>query len=173
MAQNSSGTQDQIEGYIARDGTYSVSCPTCFLTRRFSLQSLAPGTPALFPYGCACGRTWTVRMVGFRQGHRKWVRLAASVVPATDMRGTPSIATVENLSVSGMRLTTEKIRTLNKNDVLKVTCILDDPARTRLQFLAKVRRMLPSDSDAHMTIAVEYVRVSQDLKATLDHYLSS
>ena len=162
--------RDEVQAYISKTGTYSIECPSCFTAKAYPLANLPPGHPNPFSHTCPCGKTLTVRLVGMRHGHRKRARLAASVQRTAGIGGPPVIATVEDISISGVRVATERIRNLQKGEVLNFTCVLDTKARTKLTLPSKVRRITGNES--RVILALEYVRLTQDQHALLEAYLA-
>jgi len=163
--------QEELQAYISKNGTFAVQCPSCFTSSTYRVADLPGDLPNPFGYDCTCGRVWSVRLIGFRHGQRKRVQLAASLVRTTGSRGVPIMATVQDLSVSGMRLVTdEKLSNLAKDEVLKISCILNNPHRNKLNLTAKVRRIMPAG--AQLAIAVEFLPLSTEQLDILDAYLA-
>ncbi len=163
--------EEILSAFIAKDGTYSISCTHCDLSKTFRLTDIPPDQPNPFPYDCACGRVWQIRLVGFRKGERKRVKLTAGVTRLSDPKKMRTMSTVEDISLTGMRLSTEPMKNLSSGEALKVMVILDRPRRTTLELQAKVRRLIRDKN--HFSIAVEYQPLSPSQRDTLAGYLDA
>lgn len=160
-----------FEAYISNHSTFVIECPTCRRAEEFQLRDLPKGHPNPLHCQCPCGARLLVRLVGFRGGHRKLVRLAASFSRRADERPIRRFATVLDLSVKGMRFSTEYSKNLRVNDEVSVSLVLDDGSRTKLDLSASVRR-ITREKD-RVTVAVEFHPLSVHNADILRAYLSA
>lgn len=165
----SEGEPQRVEAYIAQDRTYKISCPYCNRTKKFALSEIPPDSPHPFLYDCVCGSTASVLLVGFRASPRKRVNLAGSWMRASDSRRQRFLCTVQDISAKGMRLSTEPIRDLHPADVIQVSVVLDDQARSKLDLPARIRRISPAKD--HLTLAVEFLSLNPQHRDALDAYM--
>lgn len=164
--------EETVEAYISKDRTYSIFCPHCSLSQTFRIEDIPRDRPNPFTYDCPCGKVWQVRLVGFRKGERKRVKLTANFMRLSDPLKIKTMCTVEDISRTGMRLSTvEPPGKLSRDDVVKILVVLDRPRRTPFEFQAKVRRIIPAKS--HQTIAVEFHSLSNDQRDILEGYLQA
>lgn len=160
-----------VEAFISNHSTFTVECPTCHRTEGFPLRDLPHNHPNPFQCQCPCGAHFLVQLVGFRAGRRKPVRLAASFTRRADARPIRRFATVLDLSIKGMRLSTEYSKNLRVNDEVTVSLVLDDGTRTKLDLSASVRRITPEQDRG--TVAVEFHPICADTANILRAYLGS
>ncbi len=161
----------QVQAYISNHKTFTIECPKCLQADARRLSDLSSDHPNPFQCTCPCGAQFEVRLVGFRGGVRKAVRLAASFARLGRGRTLGSFATVLDLSVNGMRFVTEYHKVLRVKDEVRVTLVLNDGKRTKLECAATVQRIkLEKD---HATVGVEFHPLSDHDRAILKAYLSS
>ncbi len=159
-----------LSAFISKDGTYSISCMHCGRSSTHRLADIPPDRPNPFPYDCACGHVWRVRLVGFRKGERKRVKLTARVTRLSDPKKMRTMSIVEDISLSGMRLSSEPMK-FSSGEALKVLVLLDQPRKTTLELQAKVRRLIQSKH--HFSIALEYEPLSDSQRDTLVRYMEA
>ncbi len=99
------------------------------------------------------------------------MQLAASFARLGRGRTLGSFATVLDLSVNGMRFVTEYHKVLRVKDEVRVTLVLNDGKRTKLECAATVQRIKPEKD--HATVGVEFHPLSDHDRAILKAYLSS
>jgi hypothetical protein len=92
--------------------------------------------------------------VAFR-GYRKPVNLVASFTLSSWNRKIQMLCTVHDISVKGMRVTTDLIRHISKDEVVKASVILDDEAGTKLEFPARIARVSPEQH--RLTLGMEFM----------------
>lgn len=160
-----------LEAFISNHSTFVVECPTCRHAETVRLRDLPPDPPNPLQCHCPCGARLLVRLVGFRGSHRKTVRLAASFTRRDDARPIRRFATVLDLSVKGMRFSTEYSKNLRVNDEVMVSLVLDDGDRTKLDCSASVRRITPEQD--RVTVAIEFHPLSPHHANVLRAYLAA
>lgn len=143
-----------LEAFISNHSTFVVECPTCRRVETVRLRDLPQDPPTPLECQCPCGARLLVRLVGFRGSHRKSVRLAASFTRRDDPRPIRRFATVLDLSVKGMRFSTDHVKNLRVNDEIMLSLVLDDGNRTKLDLSASVRRITPEHE--RITVAIEF-----------------
>ncbi|MBI4401932.1 MAG: PilZ domain-containing protein [Nitrospirae bacterium] len=165
----SKGEPQRLQAYIAQDRTYTIHCPHCNRTKKFSLSEIPRGSPNPFRYDCACGSTSSVLLVGFRASPRKTVNLPGSLIRASDTRKLRFLCTVQDISAKGMRLSTEPIKDLRRAEVIHVSIVLDNQARSKLDLPSRIRRISPAKD--HLTLAVEFLALNPQHRDALDAYM--
>ena len=124
-----------------------------------------------FPCECSCGAAFSVRLVGFRAAPRKAVNLAASFVSNSDRRSIKRLCAVGDLSVKGLRLTTDAITGPSVGEDVKISLVLDDNKRTKVEVAGTVRRVLSAKTQ--LTVGVEFQPVKAPAFDILESYTTS
>ncbi len=149
------GKDAVVEAFISNHSTFTIQCPRCLRSEAVSVGRLPSRHPNPLQCECPCGAAFRLRLVGFRAAPRKAVNLAASFrrvceSPPNDRR----FCAVVDLSVKGLRFTTERMKTLLPGEDLKLSVVLDDAKRTKLELPAIVRRVVRSKTQ--VTVGVEF-----------------
>ena len=160
-----------VEAFITNHSSFTLQCPHCQRIEDLKLSEISPTHPNPFDCHCPCGAHFTVRLVGFRAGHRKHVNLAASWVRASQSKHVRRLCAVLDLSFRGMRFTTDFTKDLAVGDDISVSLVLDDPARTKLELPARVKRV--TRSRPHLTVAVEFQAAANEHIDLLRRYTAS
>lgn len=163
--------QHVIEGYLSKDRTFTIQCPSCNKVRTQHLDDLPSDTQPPYSYDCSCGRMSRYRLVGYRSAHRKPSNLVASFSRSSQNGKVQSLCTVLDISVKGLRFSTDPVKNLVKGETITVSLILDDARRSKLTLTSKIKRINPTKK--HLAVSVEYVEPTDAQLDTLRSYVIS
>ena len=149
--------------FVQQDKMARVTCPDCTTSKTVNVEKLKGSTGRL-KLRCQCGSVFSV-FFEFRRTHRKETHLDGyyAKLPANEMG---SRIVVENVSRTGIGFTTLTNHDLSEGDNVKVTFILDDKRRSRIEKSAVVKAV----KDRY--IGCEFTNLTQDQKS-LGFYLMS
>ena len=147
-----------LEAYLSSRNSYVICCPHCHRSHEFLADQIPPRMSNPFTYTCACGESLHVRLVAYR-GYRKPVNLVGSFTLSSVNRKIQMLCTVHDISVKGMRVTTDLIKHIAKDEVVKASVILDDEAGTKLEFPARIARVIPEQH--RLTLGIEFMATSR------------
>jgi PilZ domain len=158
-----------LQAYLSTRNSYVIRCPHCRGSREFLADQIPAKMSNPFTYTCSCGESLHVRLVAFR-GYRKPVNLVASFTLSSLNRKIQMLCTVHDISVKGMRVTTDLIKHIAKDEVVKASIILDDEAGTKLEFPARIARVTPEHH--RLTLGMEFM-VTTRQEDVLGNYVKS
>jgi hypothetical protein len=156
------------EVYISSRKTYVLTCPACQATKELNVGEL-PHSSHPYTHTCQCGVATPVRLISLRTGHRKGVKLAGTLSRSSAKGGVRLFCTVENLSLGGMRITTEPIKQIGQDEVL--TVVLDEPVKSKLTVRCGLRRM--TTEKGHTRLALDFQGLTPAQESLLQNYLAS
>jgi hypothetical protein len=154
MAVAGTGMEPCLQAYLSPRNSYVICCPHCRGSHEFLADQIPPKMSNPFTYTCSCGESLHVRLVAFR-GYRKPVNLVASFTLSSPNRKLHMLCTVHDISVKGMRVTTDLIKHIAKDELVKASVILDDEAGTKLEFPARIARI--SQEPHRLTLGMEFM----------------
>jgi hypothetical protein len=158
------------EVYISSRKTYVLTCPACQDTKELHVGEL-PHSSRPYTHTCQCGVATPMRLISLRAGHRKGVKLAGTLSRSSAKGGVRLFCTVENLSLGGMRITTEPIKQIGQDEVLTVSVVLDEPVKSKLTVRCGLRRM--TTEKGHIRLALDFQGLTPAQESLLQHYLAS
>lgn len=161
----------QVQAFITNHSSCTIQCPRCDRVEELTLGEISSAHSNSFECQCPCGAHFTVRLVGFRAGHRKRVNLAASWARASEPKPIRRLCAVLDLSFRGMRFTTDFAKDLAVGEDINVSLILDDEKRAKLELPAVVKRV--SRTQTQFTVAVEFQGASNEHLDMLRRYTAS
>jgi PilZ domain len=80
------------------------------------------------------------------------------------------LCTVHDISLKGMRVTTDLVKHIVKDEMIKASIVLDDEPHTRLEMPARIRRVTPEQN--RLTLGVEFLPTARQ-EDVLGSYVSS
>jgi PilZ domain len=160
---------DRLQAYLSKRNTYLIVCPHCRASREFLADQIPPRMSNPFTYVCSCGETLRVRLVAHR-GYRKPVNLTGSFTLHSPSRKLQMLCTVHDISLKGMRVTTDLVKHIVKDEMIKASIVLDDEPHTRLEMPARIRRVTPEQN--RLSLGVEFLPTARQ-EDVLGSYVSS
>jgi hypothetical protein len=160
---------DRLQAYLSKRNSYLIVCPHCQASREFLADQIPSRMSNPFTYVCSCGETLRVRLVAYR-GYRKPVNLMGSFTLRSASRKIQMLCTVHDISVRGMRLSTDLVKHICKDEQIKASIILDDETGTTLEMPARIRRVSPEQH--RLTLGVELLPTARQ-EDVLDSYVLS
>ncbi len=136
---------DVLKVFVSRENSATIRCPSCGATKSFSVERFK-GKSHSIKLRCGCERLFKVDL-DFRRAYRKKTSLSgyyAVLIVDGDEKGRQLRMLVDNLSSTGMGMTTSGVHGLKVDDVLMVEFVLDDPKQTIINKKVVVRRVLDS-----------------------------
>jgi len=113
----------------------TIICPKCGLERNMDVTKFKE-THKRLKARCRCGEVFRFTLE-YRRHYRKKVRLAGEyVVQGKDERGE---VIIEDISASGIRFASLKPHFISRNDIVELKFTLDNPMKTQIQELVKIR----------------------------------
>jgi hypothetical protein len=149
---------NRVEAYLSKRNSYVILCPHCNAAREFLADEIPPKMSNPFSFTCSCGETLRVRLVAFR-GYRKAVNLVGSFMLASSTRKIQMLCTVHDISMKGMRVSTDLIKQISKDEQIKASIILDDETGTKLEMPARIARV--SEEQNRLTLGLEFMPTSR------------
>jgi hypothetical protein len=149
---------NRVEAYLSKRNSYIILCPHCSASREFLADEIPPKMSNPFSFTCSCGETLHVHLVAFR-GYRKPVDLVGSFTLTSSTRKIQMLCTVHDISVKGMRVSTDLIKHISKDEQIKTSIILDDETGTKLEMPARIARV--SEEQNRLTLGVEFMPTSR------------
>lgn len=142
--------------YAGAANHVTITCPKCGLKKNADVTNFRD-THKRLKVKCRCGEVFRVAL-DFRKYYRKTVRLTGEYfVPEKGEKGE---ILIEDISMTGIRFSILKSHNLSQNDTVELKFTLDDPMRTEIHTLVKIRWI------ADGNVGVQYVdqtRFKQDL----------
>jgi hypothetical protein len=158
----------RVEAGLSDRNSYVILCPHCNGSRELRADEIPPKMSNPFSFTCSCGETLHVRLVAFR-GYRKRVNLIGSFMLVSSTRKLQMLCAVHDISVKGMRVSTDLINQISKDEPIQASIILDDEAGTKLEMPARVARV--SQEPHRLTLGVEFMPTSRQ-EEILASYIS-
>jgi hypothetical protein len=170
-AGTSSMTEPLQKVYISKRNSYLITCPFCRLGQEIPASHIPPDTPNPFECGCPCGKSFPVLLISFRTHPRKPVKLIGSFTLAEEAKKVQILCTVHDISLKGMRVTTDPVKNLSAETMLNASIILDDRPKTRLELPCQVRRLLPEKG--LVMLGIEFGELSPKHQEALREYIDA
>jgi hypothetical protein len=148
------GMDSRLQAYLSKRNSYVIVCPHCSSSREFLADEIPAKMSNPFTYICSCGESVRLRLVAFR-GYRKPVNLVGSFMLSSSSWKLQMLCTVHDISVKGMRVTTDLIDQLTKDEVVRASIVLDDQACTKLELPARIKRI--SSERNRLTLGMEFM----------------
>ncbi len=136
---------DVLKVFVSKENSATIRCPSCGATKSFSVERFKSKSHSL-KLRCGCERLFKVDL-DFRRVYRKETRLSgyyAVLVSGGNEKGRQLRMLVDDLSCSGIGMTTTGTHGLKIGDTLLVEFVLDDPKETIIEKKVIVRRVLNS-----------------------------
>lgn len=123
-----SNDQTYVKLYVNVEDHASITCPKCNSVKVANVKPYK-GSRKPLTIKCRCG--WVFHgILETRKYYRKYVKLSGSYRQAGSHNYGPMV--VENLSMSGVGFRTRVPQPLHVGDILTVTFVLDNKARTEI-----------------------------------------
>jgi hypothetical protein len=140
--------------YVDDTNVAVIICPKCGLEKKIDVRNFKD-THRRLKGKCRCGEIFRFTLE-FRRHHRKMVRLPGEyVVQGKDEKGE---IVIEDISVSGIRFSTLKPHYISRNDTVELKFALDDPTRTKISKLAKIKCIID------LNVGAEYLDLTSSEK---------
>ena len=161
-------TPNQVEAPLSNRNSYVIVCPHCRASRELLAEEIPPKMSNPFNFTCSCGETLHVRLVAFRS-YRKPVNLTGSFMLVSSSRKLQMLCAVHDISLKGMRVSTDLIKQIAKDEQIKASIILDDDTGTKLEMPARIARV--TQEPHRLTLGVEFMPTSRQ-EEILASYIS-
>jgi hypothetical protein len=158
----------RVEASLSNRNSYVILCPHCHASRELLADEIPPKMSNPFSFTCSCGETLQVRLVAFR-AYRKPVNLIGSFMLVSSRRKLQMLCTVHDISVKGMRISTDLVKQISKDEPIQASIILDDQTGTKLEMPARIARV--SQEPHRLTLGVELMPTSRQ-EEILASYIS-
>jgi len=121
--------------YVDDTNQATIICPKCGLKKNADVTNFKDTHKSL-KAKCRCGEVFRVDLE-FRKYYRKKVRLHGEYfVQGKDEKGEINI---EDISLGGIRFASLKPHYISRNDTVELKFTLDNPMRTEIQKLIKIK----------------------------------
>jgi hypothetical protein len=150
--------------------TFLAMCERCGSTKELRLSDFSLDTEDPFQYECACGSRCRV-LLSQRGAPRKKVNLICSFKLTADPGKAARFATVLDISVNGMRVGTDPIKSIAAGESLIATILLGTKQKTKLELPCVIRRII--EERPSLVLGVEFQALTDDQTRVLAPYLTA
>ena len=142
--------------YAGAANHVTITCPKCGLKKNADVTNYRD-THKRLKVKCRCGEVFRVAL-DFRKYYRKIVQLPGEYF--VQDKAEEGKILIEDISMSGIRFSTLESHNISRNDTVELKFILDNPMRTEIQTLVKIRWIVDGNIGAQY---LDQTRFEQDL----------
>ncbi len=148
--------------YVDDTNQAAIICPKCELEKKIDVTGFKD-THKRLKAKCRCGEIFRFTLE-YRKHYRKKVRLPGEYfVQGKDEKGD---IIIEDISASGIRFASLKPHYISRNDTVELKFALDNPMKTQIQELVKIRWIIDHN------VGAEYID-TKSLEKDLGNYLQT
>ncbi len=153
---------DPEKVYLDKNNEGYVICKRCGESKKVNASNFKKNQPVKIT--CVCKNTFYIQFEQ-RQHYRKEVNIAGLFERIYPDHREKGAIIVEDISAGGLRFSTTTNNFLNKNDLLRITFVLDDTQKSHIEVKAIVKHIRAR------YVGVEFQGLDPQTQKTIGFYL--